>query len=137
MRTSQVMDAIPDSAPLVFEFNNDKSFYEIFNGSPLFASVTGKQKLGELDTLRHVLLQNPAIDKYFSDQNIFISVHPSKTNDIDLLLTMPSINGFEGDLFEMIAKTPNSGLVVTPFRLEGKQGYNIYISAVKNAFLPG
>src|ERR1022692_3734046 len=87
MRTSQVMRDIPDNAALIFEFNHDKSFYDIFNGNKLFAAVIGQQKLGELDTLRKQLLLNPLLGRYFNGQNIFVSVHPLKANAIDLLLT--------------------------------------------------
>jgi hypothetical protein len=134
MRTSQVMHTIPDNASLIFEFNNDKGFYDIFNGSKLFAAVIGNQKLGEFDIVRRKLLQNPSLEKYFTGQNIFISVHPSKTNDIDLLLTISSANGFETSIFDQLSKEPNSGLLITPLRIEGKQGYNIYINALKKRF---
>ena len=133
-RTSQVMHLIPDNASLVFEFNNDKGFYDIFKGNKLFAAVTGKQKLGLLDTLRQQLLQNPLLDKYFTGQNIFISLHPSKTDGIDLLLSISSANTFEPDIFDQLAKQPNSGLVITPIRSGGKNGYNIYINALKKRF---
>src|SRR5580698_2536010 len=80
MRTSQIMQAIPDNASLIFEFNNDKSFYSIFNDNPLFVSIIGKEKLDELDTLKHLLIQNPSLEKYFAGQNLFISVHPTQAN---------------------------------------------------------
>jgi hypothetical protein len=98
-RTSQVMYSIPDNAALIFEFNNDKGFYDIFKDNKLFAAVIGKQKLSLLDTLRQQLLQNSILVKYFTGQNIFISLHPSKTDGIDLLLSMSPATGFEPDLF--------------------------------------
>src|SRR5260370_37395246 len=87
-RTSRVMNVIPDNASLIFEFNNDESFYDIFTGNKLLTAVVGRQKVGELDTLRRQLLLNPVLQPYFDGQNIFISVHPSKTDNIDLLLTL-------------------------------------------------
>jgi hypothetical protein len=134
MRTSQVMNAIPDSAPLIFEFNNDKGFYDIFNDNKLFPSVAGKQNIDEFNTLRLQLLENPLLNKYFKGQNIYISVHPSKANDIDLLLTISSAKGFETSIFDQLSKNPNSGLLITPLYLQGKQGFNIYIRALKKRF---
>ncbi|MDF2433334.1 MAG: hypothetical protein JWP44_2965 [Mucilaginibacter sp.] len=134
MRTSQVMHAIPDNASLIFEFNNDKSFYDIFSGNKLFASIAGQQKLDELDILRRQLMENPILDKYFAEQNIYVSVHPSKTNNIELLLTVSSANGFELSILDQLSKTHNSGMVITPLRLQGKQGYNIYVNALKKRF---
>jgi hypothetical protein len=133
-RTNQVMDSIPGNASLIFEFNNDKGFYDIFKDNKLFAAVIGKQKLGLLDTLRQQLLQNPILSKYFTGQNIFISLHPSKPDGIDLLLSMSPANGFEPDLFDQLSKKTNSGLLVTPIRTAGRSGYNIYISALKKRF---
>lgn len=133
-RTSQVMHAIPDNAALIFEFNNDKGFYDIFKDNKLFAAVIGTHKLGLLDTLRQQLLQNPLLAKYFTGQNIFISLHPSKTDGIDLLLSMSPANGFEPDLFDQLAKQPNSGLLITPIRTAGRSGYNIYINILKKRF---
>jgi hypothetical protein len=134
MRTSQIMQAIPDNASLIFEFNNDKSFYSIFNDNPLFVSIIGKQKLDELDTLKHLLFQNPSLEKYFAGQNLFISVHPTLANNLDIILTTSSINGFDASILEDLAKTPNSGFVVTPIKVTGKQGYNIYINSLKKRF---
>ena len=134
MRTSNVMRTIPQNASLIFEFNNDKSFYDIFNNNKLFTAIIGKQKLDELDILRKQLLLNPLLEKYFSGQNIFVSIHPSKTNNFDLLLTMSSESGFEPSVFEQLSKQPGSGLLVTPLLTGGKQGYNIYINALKKRF---
>lgn len=133
-RTSQVMRAIPDDAPLIFEFNNDKGFYDIFKGNAMFAAVIGVQKLGQLDTLRQVLLQNPLLSKHFIGQNIFLSLHPSKTEGIGLLLTMSAAAGFETDIFDELSKQRNNGLLITPMRAAGKSGYNIYVAVLKMRF---
>jgi hypothetical protein len=132
--TSRVMSMIPDDASLVFEFNNEDSFYDIFKGSGLFAAVTGKQQLGELDTLREQLLQNPVLEKYFDGQNIFISVHPGSSNNIELLLTTSTGPGYSPSVFEQLSKQPNNGLLITPLHTAAKQGYNIYVNALKKRF---
>ena len=134
MRTSNMMRSIPDNAALIFEFNNDKGFYDIFNDNKLFAAVIGKQAIGELDTLRTQLLLNPLFERYFSAQNIFVSVHPSKSKPVELLLTISAANGFETSMFEQITKQQGSGIVITPLRTTGKQGYSIYINALKKRF---
>jgi CRISPR/Cas system CMR-associated protein Cmr5 small subunit len=133
-RTSQVMHAIPGNASLIFEFNNDKGFYDIFKDNKLFAAVIGKQKLGQLDTLRQQLFQNSILSKYFTGQNIFISLHPSKTDGIDLLFSMSPANGFKPSIFDQINKQPNSGLLITPIRTNGRSGCNIYINVLKKRF---
>ena len=133
MRRDRIMRLIPNNAALIFEFNNDKSFYDIFENNKLFKAVTGK-KLDELTVLRDKLLLNPLLKKYFTGQNIFISVHPSKTDTVNLLLTMSSANGFEPAVFDQLSKQAGSGLVVTPVAEKGKKGFNIYINALKKRF---
>jgi hypothetical protein len=133
MRTSQVMREIPNNAALIFEFNNDKGFYDIFNDNVLLTAIIGKDKLNDLDVLRKQLLLNPLFEKYFTNQNIYISIHPSKINNIDILLTISSANGFEPSLFNEVNKR-HSGLLITPFRTGGKQAYNIYITALRKRF---
>ncbi len=133
-RTSRVMNVIPGNAAMVFEFNNDKGFYDIFAGNKLLAAVIGKQEIGELDTLRRQLLLNPLLEQYFTGQNLFISIHPSKTNTVDLMITISATKVFEPSIIEQLAKEPNSGLLFTPLRTSGGQGYNIYIGALKKRF---
>jgi hypothetical protein len=134
LRTNQVMHDIPGNAAMVFEFNNDKGFYDIFNNNKLLEAVTGRQKLGELDTLRRQLLQNSLISSYFKEQNIFVSVHPSKSGSAELLFTLSSVNNFEPSIINRLIKQPNSGLQISAIRINGKQGYSIYIAALKKAF---
>ncbi len=134
MRRDRIMRLIPDNAALIFEFNNEKGFYDIFENNKLFKAVAGRQKLDELTVLRDKLLLNPLLEKYFTGQNIFISVHPSKTDTVDFLLTMSSANGFEPAVFDQLSKQTGNGLVVTPVTEKGKKGYNIYINALKKRF---
>ncbi len=128
------MEAIPGSASLIFEFNNEKSFYDIFNGNALFASIAGKQRLADMDVLRHELVENTVLQKYFTGQNIYISVHPSKTDTLSLLLTISAEKGFDATILNQLSKTNNSGLLITPLRISNKQGFNIYIKALKKRF---
>ena len=132
--TNRVLNAIPDNAALVFEFNNDTSFYGMFKDSKLFLSFLGKQTIGELDTVRQQLLENQYLNRYFTGQGIFISIHPSAQKNISLLLTMSAASGFGPSVINQLVKQPVSGLVVTPLRTAGKQGYNIFITALKKRF---
>ena len=51
-RTAAVLNSIPNNAALIFEFKNEDSFYEIYNGNKLFASVVGEKQLSDLKLLR-------------------------------------------------------------------------------------
>jgi len=132
--TSRVMHTIPGNASMVFEFNNDSTFYDIFNGNQLFSAVTGRQVIGQLDTLRQQLLQNQILNKYFAGQNIFISVHPTQTKNIELLVTLAASNGFGPAVIDQLARQPGSGILITPLKAGAKQGYTFYINALKKRF---
>jgi len=132
--TSRLMATIPDNAAIIFSFNNEKSFYDIFNGNTLLTAVSGKENVADIDTVRNQLLANPLLEKYFDGQNVFISLHPLKNNNADLLLTIAAVKGFDISLMDQLAKQQNSGLIVNAIRIAGKQGYSIYISSIKKRF---
>jgi len=132
--TSRVMAAIPDDAAVIFQFTNEKSFYDIFNENTLLESVTGKDQITDIDTVRNVLLGNPLIAKYFNGQSLFISLHPLKDKGVDLLLTLSAGKGFDDILIDQIAAKKNSGLIINPLHIEGAKGYSIYFNSIKKRF---
>jgi hypothetical protein len=134
VRTGQVMRTIPDNATAVFEFNNEKGFYDIFRGSPLLSAVAGKNKLAELDTLRRLLLASPQLDHFFTGQNIFISLHPSNSNDINLLITTTAAANFEADDLIKLNAQPNSGLTINTVRNTVGLEYDVLVKAINKHF---
>jgi hypothetical protein len=132
--TSQVLRTIPNNASLIFEFNNEKGFYDIFADNKLFTNLIGEEKLAELAALKKLLLQNTLIEPYLNGQNLFISLHPQKGNNIDFLLTTSVSKVFETDLFDRISKQARSGIVINTINIEGKQGYTIYLNSLKKRF---
>jgi hypothetical protein len=83
----KVMGMIPEDATLIFEFNNDKSFEDIFKKNELFTALLGHEKTAELVILRDQLLKKN-LELYFSDQRILISLHPQpKEKQIEFLLS--------------------------------------------------
>lgn len=134
LHTSQTMGTIPDNAALVFEFNNDDGFYDIFKGNKLFAAVIGKQQVDELDTLRSQLLGNRALKKFFNAQNTFISLHPLKDHSIALLITIASAKGFNPAGIDKLPGQSNQGILVAPVNIDGKKAYTIYSGSLKKRF---
>ena len=63
--TSRLMATIPDDAAVIFSFNNEKSFYDIFNGNTLLTAISGKENIADIDTVRNLLLSNSLFEKYF------------------------------------------------------------------------
>ncbi|WP_299514346.1 hypothetical protein [Mucilaginibacter sp.] len=134
LHAGQTMRSIPDNAAIVFEFNNDDGFYDIFKGNKLFASIIGGQQLNDLDVLHKQLLANPLIQKFFTGQNAFISCHPSKNHTIDLLLTIAATKELKPSYIDQLTKQTNKGLLVTPVLYDGKKGYIIYSTTIKKRF---
>jgi len=125
---------IPNDAYLIFEFNNDKDFYDIFATDKLFPNVLGEDKEEELVALRKLFLQNQLLQKYFAYQDIFVSFHPQKDNTIDFLLTASVTQEFGEEVLDQLAKQQKNGMVVTPINLGGKTVYEVYLSTIKKRF---
>ncbi|HTI59367.1 hypothetical protein [Mucilaginibacter sp.] len=128
------MRTIPNDASLIFEFNNDKEFYDIFAGSKLFGNLLGQDNQDELTALQQLLLQNPVLKKYFSGQDIFVSLHPQKNNSIDFLLTVSASKEFSEAVLEQLSKQPKNGMLITPTEFDGRPGYIIYLNDLKKRF---
>jgi len=132
--TSRVMAAIPSNASVIFQFTNEKSFYDIVSNDTLLADLVGQQKLSEIDTLRTTVLGNPLLNRFFEGQSLFISLHPLKNNDADLLFTMQAVKSFDIDVMARLAKQQHTGLLINPLRSPGVSGYEIYINSLKKRF---
>lgn len=133
-RNTQVMQTIPDNAVAVFEFNNEKGFYDIFNGNQLLSAVVGKSKLTDLDTLRKLLLSSPLANGFFSGQNVFISIHPTDADDVGLLVTTTAASGFEPDAFAKISTKSKGGLTLTSHHNAIGLEYDVFIKAINKHF---
>lgn len=133
-RTANVLRSIPNNAALVFEFNNEDSFYDIYSGNKLFAAVAGIQQMSDLDTLRKQLLNNNLLQPFFNGQDVFISFHPEKENTIGLLLTTSVDKKFDPSAFDKLSQQQQGLLKVNPASFGGARGFDVYSSALKKHF---
>ncbi|TSD67216.1 hypothetical protein FFF34_007405 [Inquilinus sp. KBS0705] len=129
-----VMRTIPGNAALVFEFTNEKSFYDIFTGNNQLNSLIGEQRVTELDTVRKAFLNNNAIASFFTGTNVYLSLHPSNSNDVQLLLTSSAAKDFDAAGFDKLSKQSKTGMVITPLKIADKKGYTIYFQSLKKRF---
>jgi hypothetical protein len=134
LHTSEIMATIPDNAALVFEFNNDNGFYEIFHGNKLFTAVIGEDQIAELDTLRNQLLASPSLNKFFDGQNTYISIHPLQNHTIGLLITLAAKKGFRTADISNISNQSNNTLLVSALNVDNKKGYVIYSGKLRKRF---
>ncbi|MFD0751430.1 hypothetical protein ACFQZS_14865 [Mucilaginibacter calamicampi] len=129
-RTTAVLSSIPNNAAFIFEFNNEDSFYEMYNGNKLFAAVTGKQQLDDLDTLRKQLLASNLLGQFFNGQDVFISFHPQKDNSVGLLMTTSADRKFDPEMLDKTMQNKQAGLKISKINL----GYDVYSDVLKRHF---
>ncbi|MCC8410158.1 hypothetical protein LJ707_14555 [Mucilaginibacter sp. UR6-1] len=129
--TSQVMRSIPANAAMVFEFPNDKSFYDIFKNNKLLAAISGKDNIDDLDTLRKILNPENNGEGLFNGQHLFISVHPADTGTA-LLITAVAPKNFNNKAFDLLKA--NKQLLISPYTVGKRKGYAIYIKPIKRRF---
>jgi hypothetical protein len=134
MHAGNVMRTIPDNAAIVFEFTNEKSFYDIYTGNTLLSNFIGEEKISELDTVRNVLFGNATLNPLFNGRNVFVSVQPSQNNQLDLLLTVSAGKDIDLTEFDKLAKQRKTGMLITPLKIGDKHGYNIYFNSLKKRF---
>jgi len=132
-RTNQVINTIPNSAAFVFEFSNDGSFYDIYSKSELFTAITGRKKMNELHTLHMALLNNSVLKPLFASQDIFISVHPQKTDSLDYLITLPA-NGVIDQAAINHVKNLQKSIALQSIKIAGKNGYEVTIESLGKNF---
>jgi hypothetical protein len=132
-RTSQAINSIPSSAAFVFEFSNDGSFSDMYTKSDLFTTITGQTKMDELQALHNGLLNNAVLKTFFSDQNVFISVHPQPNDSLDYLITLPSkLNLNQGSIEQF--RQSKAGVSVKNINIAGKKGYELSIDSLDRHF---
>lgn len=129
-----VIRNIPGNASAVFEFTNDKGFYEIFANNTLLGNLIGENQMGELDTVRKQLFSNAAIHQMFDDSHIFISLHPAAGHDNNLLITAASGKEFDRRAFDDFATQKHPGILITPLSINEKKGYTVFFTALKKRF---
>lgn len=73
------------TSPLIFSFENDASILDILQGQDLLEEVIGEQKFEQIKSLKKNLLDQTSLNKYFSKQNVYISVIPGENKSFDFL----------------------------------------------------
>ncbi len=131
-RATQVINTIPESAALIFEFNNDSSFYDIYKNSDLFSAIVGQPAIKQFNALRHVLLNSPDLHGIFADQDIFISVHPQLNDSVGYLFTATEGMRINPETFTNAAKL--KGTTFTPVNFGKSRGYQIHSDSLEADF---
>ncbi|MGV8878539.1 MAG: hypothetical protein ACOH2A_05870 [Sphingobacteriaceae bacterium] len=132
--TEKVMNLIPTDAAMIFEYNNDKSFYDIFKNNTLFSSLIGDENTTDLTYLRDHLLAQKSLLPYFMDQRIFISLHPKlNVKQVTFLISSSTIEYKDPEELQKTL-TENKAIKVTPMTFNGKSGFRLDLSELGKSF---
>ncbi|RZL34478.1 MAG: hypothetical protein EOO96_09635 [Pedobacter sp.] len=80
------LNLIAANAPIIFTFENDKSFYEILSGQQITDNILGEEKSKLLSSLRENLIRNANINSIFEGEKVIIGFLPGKNNKVDFLI---------------------------------------------------
>jgi hypothetical protein len=77
--------AASSSSSVVFAFQNDKSILDILSSQNSFEEIISEEKVAQLKSLNHFLVENPVIARFLEKQNIYIGLIPNNEKAIDFL----------------------------------------------------
>lgn len=80
------LNIVSASAPVIFTFENDKSFYEILNGQDITNNILGEEKSKLLSTLREKIIQNNNVNNFIDGEKIVIGFLPRDKNKVDFVM---------------------------------------------------
>jgi hypothetical protein len=102
------LESIPADASIIFQFTNDKGFYELFNGYTLFDDIIGNSKKNELVFLKNQFASHKRIAEMVDGQNLFLSLHHDKADSVSFLWIMPLKENWELNVFLQDLKDTDS-----------------------------
>jgi hypothetical protein len=76
------------NAAMIFSIQNNKSVIDLLKGQDLFNNLIGQDKVALLDALKSKILSKNVLNDLIDDQNIYISVFPGSSKNLELLLTV-------------------------------------------------
>ncbi len=76
------------NAAMIFSIQNNKSVIDLLKGQDLFNNLIGQDKVRLLDALKANILSGNALNDLIDDQNIYISVFPGNSRNLELLFTV-------------------------------------------------
>ncbi|WP_462265173.1 hypothetical protein [Mucilaginibacter sp.] len=128
--TARLLQSIPADAALILNFNNEDSFYDMYDSSALFTSLADTEQLHELRVLKQQFMQPAAIKPLIADQPVYISVHPGG----NLLLTIPAVDGLSLSDLQGLLNQSHQRLQCTPLKIGKLGGLSIRIAGVNRPF---
>jgi hypothetical protein len=130
----KILAYIPRETALIFQFKNDKSFYEIFKDYQLFNTVLGKQRVTEIAELQSLLFKQPQLAEATDDQTVFLSVYPNKADSLDLLWVIASNGKLPADQIDQFARLSSGDFKTEKILVSGQDVLGITIKSLNKTF---
>lgn len=84
--TDNSLSIVSAAAPVLFTFENDKSFYEILTGQQITDHIIGEEKSKLLSILREKLLNNNSVNQLIEGEKIVVGFLPGENNKVDFVM---------------------------------------------------
>ena len=81
----RILSEIPGDASMLFQYQNDRSLYDIFKDYTLFDTIIGTLHKNELSHIKKLHFDYQKLADNTEGQRVFISFHPSKTDSVQFL----------------------------------------------------
>lgn len=129
----RLLAEIPADASVIFQYQNDKSLYEIFKDYTVFDTILGSDKKAELSWLKKLMLSSREIAELMEGQQVFLSFHPAKGDSVHFLWSSQlKQNSDLADLQAALSKL--SGTIISLQSLSGKEIIKISSSELRSPF---
>jgi len=107
--TDNSLNVISANAPIIFAFENDKSFYEILSKQDITDDILGSKKSGLLKILRENILNNSHLNNFIESvkgEKTIIGFLAGKNNEVDFILaTQTKTKNFDRNVLNQINAT--------------------------------
>lgn len=124
------LNVIATKSPIIFSFDNDKSFYEILAGQDLLGHLLGEEKYTQFKSLKENLAQQAGIAQLLNGQKIYIGMVAGKGNAIDFLISTQLKE--TTSLTQILGKDVGTKMTISPekdaFKLSFSDSSQVYIS---------
>ncbi len=129
----RVLSEIPADAAVVFQYPNDRSLYDIFRDYTVFDTIVGTKNKAELSWLKDFLLNDTELYAATAGQKIFLSFHPSSSDSVQFLWSMPLKEGIRPEEFRSMLEKEVKNQIISSQEL-GKSVLQIKNAALDRAF---
>lgn len=102
------LNILSANAPIIFAFENDKTFYDILSGQQIIGHILGPEKSRLLSLLRENVIQHHKINQIIDGEKIIIGFLPGKANHVDFVLaTQTKLKQIDLSLLKQLKATVN------------------------------